>query len=138
VGNADVMLCSKRESYYGCATPFTIFRPVLEQIAPMFCLLNSRETGYSKPRRNQGGQVKKIPVLLVSLAFAGNLFGQVPQNSAPAAARTPATVSGGAAAGGASLPPAATGASSNLVAFIALGVAGFAAASRSYSTSANH
>jgi hypothetical protein len=131
VGNADVMLCSKRESYYGCATPFTIFRPVPEQIASTFCSPFCRETGYSKPRRNQGGQVKKIPVLLVSLAFAGNLFGQVPQNPAPAAP-------GGAAAGGASLPPVTTGASSNLVAFIALGVAGVAAASRSYSTSANH
>jgi len=85
--------------------------------------------------------VKKIPVLLVMMVVAGDLCAQVPQNPAQAAvplAQTPAATPGGAAAGGASLPPAATGASSNLVAFIALGVAGIAAASRSYSTPANH
>jgi hypothetical protein len=82
--------------------------------------------------------VKKIPVLLVLMVFAGNLFGQVPQNPVPAAPQTPVAAPGGAAAGGASLPPAATGASSNLVAFIALGVAGIAAASSSYSMAPNH
>jgi hypothetical protein len=83
--------------------------------------------------------VKKIPVLLVSMALAGNLYAQVPQNPAPAAqaAQAPASTPGGAA-GGAGLPPASTGATSNLVPFIALGVAGIAAASRSYSMPANH
>ena len=87
--------------------------------------------------------MKKTVLLLVSLTFTGDLFAQAaPRDPAPATA--PVRVAqavpapSGSAASGASMPQLATGATSNLAAFIGLGVAGIAAAGSSYSTTSNH
>jgi hypothetical protein len=94
----------------------------------------------------EGGQVKTILVLLVSVILTSHAFAQVAQRSGPAreparVAQAPAEPAGGAAGGpatGASLPPTFTGPASSGMAWIATAVAGVAAAANSYSMSTNH
>ena len=80
--------------------------------------------------------MRKTALLLALSVFSGDLFAQ----SAPA--MPPIQVAQAAPAGGPSsgvgAPPVAVGASSNLVAFIAIGVAGIAAAGTYSATASNH
>ncbi len=85
----------------------------------------------------------RIPVLLVSLIFAGHSIAQVTQTLAPIRApqqlaQAPAGGAGaGGAAAGASLPPAIAGPASNAPGWVAFAAAVIAAASVSYSTPAH-
>ena len=88
--------------------------------------------------------MKRIPVLLVGLTFAGHSFAQVTQSPAPVRApqQLAQAPAGGAGAGGASagagLPPAVADPGSNAPSWAAFAAAVIAAASASYTTPSHH